>query len=44
MVLSPILLQTEVVAAGDDDDDDGRMALDAALDALPFLCPPVHRG
>jgi hypothetical protein len=33
----------EVVAAGDDDDD-GRMALDAALDALPFLCPPVHRG
>lgn len=30
--------------AADSAEDEGRMALEAALDALPFLCPPVHRG
>ena len=29
--------------AANNADDDGRMALEAALDALPFLCPPVRK-
>ena len=29
--------------AADSADDDGRMALEAALNALPFLCPPVRK-
>jgi hypothetical protein len=29
--------------AANNADDDGRLALEAALDALPFLCPPVRK-